>query len=66
MSMDKGLLTKDILYRFKDELNEQNYNKIIDYYKDEEDRDNAVLVILSYRLTMQIQLYNARYYGKIF
>ena len=64
--MDKGLLTKDILYRFKDELNEQNYNKIIDYYKDEEDRDNAVLVILSYRLTMQIQLYNARYYGKIF
>lgn len=52
MSMDKGLLTKDILYRFNDELNEQNYNKIIDHYTDREDRKTAGLVILMYKFIM--------------
>lgn len=52
MSMDKGLLTKDILYRFKNELDGQNYNKIIDHYTDMDDRKTAGLVILMYKFIM--------------
>lgn len=52
MSMDKGLLTKDILYRFKDELDKQNYNKIIDHYTDMDDRKTAGLVVLMYKFIM--------------
>lgn len=50
--MDKGLLTKDVLFRFYNELNEQNYNKIIDHYTDREDRKTAGLVILMYKFIM--------------
>lgn len=52
MAMDKGLLTKDVLFRFYNELNEQNYNKIIDHYTDREDRKTAGLVILMYKFIM--------------
>lgn len=55
MAMDKGLLTKDVLFRFGNELNElneQNYNKIIDHYTDSEDRKTVGLVILMYKFIM--------------